>query len=501
MFSFGTAAAGKAFGRVAGSSASSRCVRTQQVTRCADDGLVPFLAGAAVIAAMAAGRERAKDGHGLCFGNSPSGVKFAQCEAPHRRGPAEHKAVPSPPSSDARATVTDGRDFAVFRRQPGTRAVQDGVADVACFSDMLDAITAGIAPAPRETNLSKQNNAPGTVLGEMPAAVQTDVILLGEVHDDKVAHHLQLEVLSRCIEVCKESGRRVVLSLEMFESDVQEVLDEYVLRRAIREEDFLQDARPWATYMDDYRPLVELCRDEGVRVVAANAPRRYVSLAARGGSASLQHLLRLAPQGAQLSSLLPPLPLPPASASYHRKFIETIASQMPAPEDSEASAGGCPYIGFDAESVRQATPQMMDAQLLWDHAMAQSIARSLQSKPPRGVMGTEDGPLIVHVCGAFHCAHGLGIPEVLPQYYPQAAAPAKPLPWLPIDDAFPAETALPEGDGSLGPKLSPPGVLSVICWPGCVGATLKMVQGGQQLRSLATMGDWVIVTEETWNEA
>ena len=25
-------------------------------------------------------------------------------------------------------------------------------------------------------------------------------------------------------------------------------------------------------------------------------------------------------------------------------------------------------------------------------------------------------PLVLHVCGAFHCAHGLGIPEALPRY-------------------------------------------------------------------------------------
>lgn len=75
----------------------------------------------------------------------------------------------------------------------------------------------------------------------------------------------------------------MVLSLEMFEADVQTVLDEYVLRRAIREQDMLQDARPWRNYAMDYRPLVEYCREQGIRVVAANAPRRYVSLALAGG--------------------------------------------------------------------------------------------------------------------------------------------------------------------------------------------------------------------------
>ncbi|CAK0894979.1 unnamed protein product, partial [Prorocentrum cordatum] len=98
------------------------------------------------------------------------------------------------------------------------------------------------------------------------------------VHDDVVAHRLQLQVLQRCLAACRASGRRLVLSLEMFESDVQRVLDEYVLQRAIREQDMTQDSRPWPNYARDYRPLVELCREHGVRVIAANAPRRYVSL-------------------------------------------------------------------------------------------------------------------------------------------------------------------------------------------------------------------------------
>lgn len=27
--------------------------------------------------------------------------------------------------------------------------------------------------------------------------------------------------------------------------------------------------------------------------------------------------------------------------------------------------------------------------------------------------------VVLHLCGAFHCAHGLGIPEALPRYCPQ----------------------------------------------------------------------------------
>ena len=41
----------------------------------------------------------------------------------------------------------------------------------------------------------------------------------------------------------------------------------------------LQDARPWPNYETDYRPMVQVAKHEGLPVICANAPRRYVSLA------------------------------------------------------------------------------------------------------------------------------------------------------------------------------------------------------------------------------
>lgn len=84
------------------------------------------------------------------------------------------------------------------------------------------------------------------------------------------------------------AARRVVLSLEMFERDVQHVLDEY-LSGTVPERD-LRDARPWPNYVSDYRPLVEFAKSNGLSVVAANAPRRYVSIAGRRGELSAQAL-------------------------------------------------------------------------------------------------------------------------------------------------------------------------------------------------------------------
>eukprot|EP00929_Paragymnodinium_shiwhaense_P086824 TRINITY_DN47241_c0_g2_i1.p1 TRINITY_DN47241_c0_g2~~TRINITY_DN47241_c0_g2_i1.p1 ORF type:complete len:497 (-),score=72.73 TRINITY_DN47241_c0_g2_i1:296-1786(-) len=403
--------------------------------------------------------------------------------APHRIGVASSMDSAASDSMVCK-DIREGRDFAVFKRPPGFQA-GDFTGAVA-ESQSLDALLKAL--------VDEQS---------------VNVVLLGEVHDDKVAHRLQLQMLAHCIDACRACGRRVVLSMEMFETDVQHVLDEYVLQKAIREEDFLQDARPWANYTEDYRPLVELCRESGVRVVAANAPRRYVSLVSRGGSKALHRLTKT--DDGRLRGMLPPLPLPPASSSYRRKFTEMIAEQMAPQANSEA--GGCPYIGFKSEDARQVKPEMLEAQCLWDHSMAKSICNAFKDDAS-GSSRDQKQPLVVHVCGAFHCAHGLGIPEALPRYgvpspsVPQAAPPPElgNTCWLPMDAALdqPEDTSRRGREGAIldaeyeGPKPCPSGVLSIVCWPAAVNLTVRASQNGQPLPSLAVMGDWVVITEETW---
>jgi uncharacterized iron-regulated protein len=85
------------------------------------------------------------------------------------------------------------------------------------------------------------------------------------------------------------ASRKAVLSLEMFERDVQTVINEY-LKNQITETHFLAASRPWANYKTDYRPLVEFAKEKNLEVVAANAPRRYVNMVTRLGRASLDLL-------------------------------------------------------------------------------------------------------------------------------------------------------------------------------------------------------------------
>jgi len=288
-------------------------------------------------------------------------------------------------------------------------------------------------------------------------------VLLGEVHDDAVAHKLQEHIVDHC---SRQEGP-FTLSLEMFETDVQCPLDEYVLKRSIREQDMLLDCRPWGNYYQDYRPLVELCRERGVRVIAANAPRRYVSMVAREGQEALSRLAN----DDEAKRLLPPLPLAPPSWQYREKFLRLMSSGLSHHANKEPdSSVECPFIGFQSGD---ASHDMMVAQNLWDHTMAFNLAKILSS-----------GSKVLHVCGAFHCANGLGIPEALPRYMPNPAG------------CTDVETPL-EGSAfcrSASMKSSPNGSCIIVVWPASVGKTLEMEPRWPS--SISAMADWTILTDE-----
>ena len=258
-------------------------------------------------------------------------------------------------------------------------------------------------------------------LSDVVAAMDTvEVVFLGEVHNDPTAHALQDTLLRRAYQqhgarLDSDGNRPVALSLEMFERDVQPVVDEY-LRGWITEQHFLEAARPWSTYRSDYRPLVEFAKAHRLPVLAANAPRRYVNLVSRAGADTLQSL------PAQARRWLPPLPYAEASPAYRAKWFETMQAAMaPSSADSaDADSAANPHAAPSDTSTHGGGPaaphghgammrNMLRAQSLWDAAMAHRLAQHLMRQPEA---------LVLHVAGQFHVSEGTGTPEHLARYRP-----------------------------------------------------------------------------------
>jgi len=249
--------------------------------------------------------------------------------------------------------------------------------------------------------------ADGTELTLEQLAAATDtvqVVFFGEQHNDPVAHALQDSLLQHVhARADTVTQRSVTLSLEMFDRDVQYILDEY-LDGHINEENFLQSARPWRNYTSDYRPLVEYARAHKLPVLAANAPRRYANMVSRESREALEDLSDAAQRH------LAPLPYPEASAAYRERW-DRVMSQGHGLSDDEALADTLDADTLDVEHEQEAyePDTFLDAQVLWDATMAFSIAEHLLRHPDA---------VVLHLAGSFHVDRGLGTPEQLQHYRP-----------------------------------------------------------------------------------
>src|SRR5437879_6561605 len=90
---------------------------------------------------------------------------------------------------------------------------------------------------------------PATLDAIVKAMAGNEALFLGEQHDDPVAHAIEAELFRRAVSTYSP-GRKVALSMEMFERDVQIVVDEY-LAGLISEQHFLLSSRPWPNYKTD----------------------------------------------------------------------------------------------------------------------------------------------------------------------------------------------------------------------------------------------------------
>ena len=101
-------------------------------------------------------------------------------------------------------------------------------------------------------------------------AARADVVFLGERHDDPGTHRMELALLQSIA----RRRSNVVLALEMFERDVQPILDQY-LAGTVPEDVFLKASRPWPAYQTDYRPLIEFAKDMAGKSWPEMCPARW----------------------------------------------------------------------------------------------------------------------------------------------------------------------------------------------------------------------------------
>ena len=252
---------------------------------------------------------------------------------------------------------------------------------VGCAS--IGKVIASIPTSPGPLSNGYRIVAPATVT-EVSASqmvdkvARADVVFFGEQHDDAETHRAEVELL----EAIGRSGRPVILSLEMFERDVQPVLDDYLAGR-ITESQFLQRSRPWPAYSTDYRRLIELARERKWRVVAANVPRPLASAISRRGLAALDTLSTTDRRNAARDNQCP-------RDDYHARFRESMRAHSP---------GSAPSAASDSLPTAMAERFYL-AQCVKDETMAESIVDARLAAPKDAI--------VVHYDGAFHSDYSQG---------------------------------------------------------------------------------------------
>ncbi len=202
----------------------------------------------------------------------------------------------------------------------------------------------------------------------LTALSEAQVVFVGETHDDETTHRAELALLDGLLE--RRAGA-VVLALEMFERDVQPVLEAYLVGR-IDERQFLSQSRPWANYATAYRPLIERAREKGIPVYASNFPRPLVATVAQAG-ADWRQALTPEQENWVAEQLLP------QPDEYWRRVENAVRG----------------HAGFLRQSDR-----LLSTQSLWDNTMADTCAKLLEKFPDR---------LILHINGDFHSAYRQGV--------------------------------------------------------------------------------------------
>lgn len=220
-------------------------------------------------------------------------------------------------------------------------------------------------------------------LGELlDRLAEADAVFVGETHDDETTHRAELAIYRG---VRQRRQDRVVLALEMFERDVQPVLDAY-LKGELREADFLSRSRPWSNYATAYRPLIESARVAGLPVVASNFPAPLRRKVAREGAEALEAARTAAPGQV-------PAELLESTHEYWRRVDNAIRGH-----------GG---MAGSTDGDRA-----LSTQSLWDNSMGEACALALDAHP---------GWSVVHVNGGFHSQYWDGTVRQLRQRRPELA--------------------------------------------------------------------------------
>ncbi len=221
-------------------------------------------------------------------------------------------------------------------------------------------------------------------------AEDSEVILFGEFHNNSISHYLQLKLTKSIFE---ENDGKLTIGAEMFESDDQIIVDEY-MQDQITEKYFSKEAKLWDNYTTDYRPIFEFAKENKLNFIATNIPRRYAGYVARNGLDKLGILSNAA------HSYIAPLPIifDPTLPGY-ASLLAPMAMHSKKENSADTSTKKMPMMMHSSGMMKKPEiSYIAEAQAVKDATMAYFILNNLK-----------DDFTFLHLNGSYHSDNYEGI--------------------------------------------------------------------------------------------
>ena len=206
-----------------------------------------------------------------------------------------------------------------------------------------------------------------------------DVCLFGELHNNPISHWLELCIVN---DLYKKKDSSLVMGAEMWETDGQTILNEYLEDGFIEEGTYRQNAHLWHNVSTDYMPLVRFAAEKKLKFICTNIPRRYATMVAKRGTECLDSL------STEAKKYLPELPI-------HFNLKEDIYEKI---SEGFKHMQETPMKGSEMKNF-------LKAQAIKDATMAYFINKNYKR-----------GDYFFHFNGDFHSAFHSGIAYYLNYY-------------------------------------------------------------------------------------
>ncbi len=194
-----------------------------------------------------------------------------------------------------------------------------------------------------------------------------DVVLFGEHHNNSINHWLQKKITE---ELYKRKNGKIILGAEMFETDNQKGINEYLAGK-IEAKSLKDSVRLWKNYETDYRPLLDFAKDKKLPFIATNIPRKYASQTSKNGIKSLNEL-------------------PDSEKKWMAELPIEVTLETPGYKEMKS------LMGDHVDEIK--LMDFISAQAVKDATMAESIFKNLQS-----------GTTFIHYNGDYHSKQYGGI--------------------------------------------------------------------------------------------